>query len=264
MAVITESHVRTLVKKSDDKVFVLKEKEILTPSAKQYLSDAGVKVISEKEAQQAKTENHPSEPNVVSPSPEVTKPEVIPFKYTCYETGAQFIEKPEHMTQLMGNQLVIKSHKRIVLRGQIDAMLAAVVKQHQAYLSHNSDALKSDMKELGHWIRTIQRTEILEEPLPALSFMGLDEATQKAMSHDPMKYFGVRHLFGINEDTHDVAVSLNCLRAQARVMELSAVEAFYKPKAVERPDLLMAFNRFSSCIYLMMLKAVTGQYDQAK
>lgn len=264
MAVITESHVRSLIKKTEDKVFVLKDKEILTPSAKQYLSDSGVKVVSEKEAKQSSVEAEKPKTAVKAPEDsEKPKPEMPSYQYVCYETGAQFIKKPEHMTQINGNLLVVKNHKRIILRGQIDAMLAAVVKQHQQFLGHNSSSLKSDMKELGHWIRTIQRSEILEEPMPALSFMGYDEATQKAMSHDPMKYFGVRHLFGINEETHEIAVTLNVLRAQARTMELSAVEAFYKPRAVERPDLLMAFNRFSSCIYLMMLRAVTGQYDKA-
>ena len=161
----------------------------------------------------------------------------------------------------MGNQLVVKNHKRIVLRGKIDLLLANVISQLQQYKKSGQDEVAKDLREILDWVRAIQRAEILEEPIPSLTFMGFDEATQKAMSHDPKRYFGTPHLFGIDENTHEVAVAMNVLRAEARSIELAAVDAFYKPKEVQRPDLLLAFNRLSSCIYLMMLKAVSGKYD---
>lgn len=260
MAVITEASIRGQFKGSEEKVYIHQKGDILTPSARQYLSDLGVKVVTEAEKKQAeavvKTVEKAPEQQAAAVSSEGPS-----YAYVCYETGAHFIKKPEHMTQIMGNQLVVKNHKRIVLRGKIDLLLANVISQLQQYKKNGQDDVAKDLREIFDWVKAIQRAEILEEPIPSLTFMGFDEATQKAMSHDPKRYFGTPHLFGIDENTHEVAVAMNVLRAEARSIELAAVDAFYKPKEVQRPDLLLAFNRLSSCIYLMMLKAVSGQYD---
>lgn len=261
MAVITEATLRGSFKNSDEKVYCHQKGDILTPSAKQYLSDLGVKILSEKEQQTALELKAVQKDDAKTAKEETTVPTGPSYKYVCYETGAHFIKKPEHMTQIMGNQLVAKNHKRIVLRGQIDLIMAKVIELIQTYKKNGQDEVAKDLREIFEWLRAIQRAEILEEPIPSLTFMGFDEATQKAMSHDPKQYFGVPHLFGIDENTHEVAVALNVLRAEARSIELSAVDAFYRPKEVQRPDLLLAFNRLSSCIYLMMLKAVSGKYD---
>ena len=55
-------------------------------------------------------------------APEPPKP-----KYVDYETGAYYMEKPEHMTQLFGNVLVAKDHPRIHFRGKLDSLQALVV-----------------------------------------------------------------------------------------------------------------------------------------
>lgn len=260
MAVITEASLRGQFKGSEEKVYLHLKGDILTPSAKQYLSDLGVKIITEAEA--ALSKKKPEIEVQTDSADEVQAVATGPsYAYVCYETGAHFIKKPEHMTQIMGNQLVVKNHKRIVLRGKIDLLLAQVIVLLKQYKQNGQDAVAKDLREVFNWVKAIQRAEILEEPIPSLTFMGFDEATQKAMSHDPMHYFGTPHLFGIDENTHEVAVAMNVLRAEARSIELAAVDAFYKPKEVQRPDLLLAFNRLSSCIYLMMLKAVSGQYD---
>ncbi len=261
MAVITEATVRSQLGKIKEKQYRHKKGDILTPSARQYLGDQGIKIIDEtkpmaEEKLESETSKAPLE-NKASKEATVENP----FKYVCYETGAHFMSKPEYMTQLMGNQLVVKNHKRIVLRGQIDKALANAVWLVQVFKKEGYAQVAKDLREICDWIRLIQRVEILEEPVPKLTFMGLDEATQKAMSHDPMKFFGTPHLFGIDENTNEIAVRLNIFRAEIRQLELSAVDAFYKPKDIERPDLLLTLNRLSSCVYLMMLKAVSGKYE---
>lgn len=260
MAVITEASIRGQYKGTEEKVYYHQKNDILTPSARQYLSDQGVKIVTEKDKQAAEAAQV-KEAASTQQAEVKTITEAPSYAYVCYETGAHFIKKPEHMTQLTGNQLVAKNHKRIVLRGQIDLLLAKVIEQLQYYRKSGQDEVAKDLRELFDWVKAIQRAEILEEPIPSLTFMGYDEATQKAMSHDPKRYFGTPHLFGIDENTHEVAVAMNILRAQARSIELTAVDAFYRPKEVQRPDLLLAFNRLSSCIYLIMLKAVSGKYD---
>lgn len=261
MAVITEAYLRVNFKKTNEKTFHHKKGDILTPSARQYLSDLGVKLITDQMLEgildkQKKTALEKEEKQPLDQAPLQTA-----YKYVCYENGSQFIEKPEHMTQIAGNQLVVKNHERIVLRGKIDLLLAKVIELIQFYQKNAQEEVAKDLRELFQWLKTIQRAEILDEPMPQLSFMGLDALAQKAMSHNPQQYFGTTHLFDINENTHEVAVKLNVLRAEARTLEIAAVDAFYKPRAVQRPDLLLTLNRLSSCIYIMMLKAVSGKYD---
>ena len=49
MAVITEASIRGQFKGSEEKVYIHQKGDILTPSARQYLSDLGVKVVTEAE-----------------------------------------------------------------------------------------------------------------------------------------------------------------------------------------------------------------------
>lgn len=289
MAVITEAYLRAHLNEIEDKTYVEQKGDILTPSARQYLSDHGFSLKSEKTSKYKGSEsqrnssskkvkqdqklkgdqrlkNDPEGANEIEIDQEKGSKDELKapaYAYVCYETGAQFIQKPEHMTQIHGNQLVVKNHERIVLRGQIDLFLSKSILQLQGFKKEEKIQVSKDFKEIIHWIKAIQMAEIMETPLQNLTFMGLDEATQKAMSHDPQKYFGTPHLFGIDENTHEVAVALNVLRAESRTLEIAAVNAFYKPREIQRPDLLLALNRLSSCIYLMMLKAVSGQYDEA-
>lgn len=261
MAVITEAYLRINYKKGQDKTFNYKKGDIITPSARQYLSDIGVKLISDQAGESLIESQKKSNLDIekVDNSNQVQQNNV--YKYICYETGAHFIEKPEHMTQIIGNQLVAKNHERIVFRGKIDLLLAKIIEMIQLYQKNDKEDLLKDLKELLEWLKKIQRAEILDEPIEQLSFMGLDESSQKKISHNPQKHFGVNHLFDINENTHEVAVKLNVLRAESRTLEIAALDAFYKQRKVERPDLLLMLNRLSSCIYIMMLKAVSGKYD---
>jgi ethanolamine utilization cobalamin adenosyltransferase len=90
---------------------------------------------------------------------------------------------------------------------------------------------------------------------------GMDEAELRSRSHTPKKYYGIQHFFASVEDGEAV-VLLNCLRAEAREVELVAYEAFKtedgEPK---RPDIIRALNRLSSAYYIMMFKAKTKEYD---
>lgn len=51
------------------------------------------------------------------------------------------------------------------------------------------------------------------------------------------------------------------MRALSRELEIKGVEAFVKENGtIERRDILLALNRLSSAIYIMMLRGVTGEY----
>jgi len=59
-----------------------------------------------------------------------------------------------------------------------------------------------------------------------------------------------------------VVAKLNLLRAQIRELEVSAVDAFYnkESKSVERSDIIMALNRMSSLLFIIMCKYMGGIY----
>ena len=57
-------------------------------------------------------------------TPEMAAP--LQAKYRDYETGALYLEKPEYMTQIEGDMLVVKNHPRIAFRGKLDSLNASV------------------------------------------------------------------------------------------------------------------------------------------
>ena len=71
--------------------------------------------------------------------------------------GGYYDEKPEHMTQLTGNLLVPKTHPRIVFRGKLDSLEAALLLEARA-LPEQAKALE----EILGCVRKLLRCEGLE------------------------------------------------------------------------------------------------------
>lgn len=259
MAVITESVIRELIKKEVPKFFKLTKKDILTPSARQYLSEKNI-VIETEEMEKKRIEKEEKKDIQEKTQIESKTVEHPTYKYVCHQTGAHFMEKPEYMTQISGNQLVVKNHKRIILRGKIDSFLAKIIFEMNYLKKAEKDVVAKDLREIFNYVKQIQRAEILDEPLASFQFLGMNEAEQRAVSHNPKKHFGVDHLFMIDEETDEIAIRLNLLRTEARELEIKTVEAYYNGRSLEREDVAKAMNRMSSCIYIMMLKAVASKY----
>ena len=117
MPVITEEFLRKLEKQGKLNTLTIDKKDILTPSAREFLSSRKLDPESR------------SEIPAVSAESENTVKEAAPvYKYKCYVTDALFEKKPEYMTQIFGNYLVVKNHKRIVLRGKFDILQAETKK----------------------------------------------------------------------------------------------------------------------------------------
>ena len=123
---ITEDALRCELRATDPECYVVPEGKILTPAAREYLQSRKIKIV--KAGQQPQPRIVATE---VPPMPEVTIPAPTPApikpKFVDYETGAFYMEKPEHMTHLVGNVLVVKNHPRIVFRGKLDSLQSAVV-----------------------------------------------------------------------------------------------------------------------------------------
>ena len=134
--------------------------------------------------------------NLTSAARDFLKEQRIPIlpaenaKITRYETldGGFLEEKPEHMTQLTGNLLVPKTHPRIVFRGKLDSLEAALLLEARA-LPEQAKALE----EILGCVRKLLRCEVLEEPFVPETLCGLTEREQRARSQNPQKYYGCPH-----------------------------------------------------------------------
>lgn len=245
--VLTEEKLKALYKTENFKELNIEKGTILTPSARQFLTEKGINLISGK-----KTE--------VKKVVEDVKVEIKEPKYKGLK-GEFYFEKPENMTQLYGTTLVSKNHLRIKLRGDLDLLHGKWILFSKEVDTKKNLKLSADLKSIEEFIKKILISEILETPLENLTIFNENLDKIKEISHNPKKYFDLNHLFNITSDYDLLILKLNELRGFSRTVEIIAVETFYKEnEEIKRLDLLTALNRLSSAIYIMMLKGVKGEY----
>ena len=175
--------------------------------------------------------------------------------------GATLNEKPEHMTHLKGNILVRKDHPRIAFRGMIDALEGEIMLAQQA-----SQAYPALVKELGEalaLVRRLIRCDVLDEPVGELRLCGYDAGQLREYSHYPDKHLGQPHFLPAYTDG-PALLAVNKVRTLVRQTELSAYAAFKDVEGnVTRGDIILALNRLSSLMWIMMIKLKAGQYEHA-
>ncbi|MEA3544026.1 MAG: phosphate propanoyltransferase [Thermodesulfobacteriota bacterium] len=235
--IITESFLRKSFLKEIPETFHLQKGQILTPAGTQFLSDRQVKVLS-------------GEDSTAEDNDSVQR-------YVAVADGTTYAVKPEHLTQLTGNQLVPKDHPQIVFRGWLDQLQAEILLLQKQVTRSGDLSLSQTLGELLDRIRAILRAEVVDEPLDSCDFLGFNEAEIRDRSHYPQKYFGLEHL-ELSTEMDSIVLSLNRLRTLVRSAELSAVAAFSGTGDVERNDIVQALNRLSSVIYVMMLTVTQG------
>lgn len=251
MSVITESEIRTRLKGKDVKEIkelkVLKG-EIVTPSAKSFLSDNNIQlkyVDSEEEIKETEEKKV------------VIKEHNYKFK-TIY--GGYLEEKPEHMTHLYGNVLVFKDHKRIIFRGKIDSLESKILETQITCSKLGMIKLVNDLQEVLDFVRNVLRCEVLNEKLQEVNLQGMTAEELREKSHNPQKYFGIGHFFP-DHTMGEVVIALNSCRSLTRETELIAFSTFKNEYGdVEREDLIRGLNRLSSLFWIMMFKVRTGKY----
>ena len=261
MRVITEIDLRDKYKKEPFESFTLVPPNRFTPSALQFLSERKIKIIEVKEGQNLGMDR------VNSNNKELQKTSVImplrePEKgYLLLDSGQTVEEKPEAYTHLKGKFLVPKNHKRIRFRGQLDKLEAIFVDTIVELQSTGLQELVNDLMSIFEYAKKIMRAEVLVEELPFIEFRGWSDGDIREYSHYPDKYFGVKH-FVPDPKYGKIIAKLNLLRAQIRELEIAAVDAFYNEenKSVERTDIIMALNRMSSLLYIIMCQYMGGVY----
>lgn len=239
MGVLTESEVRKKIGHTDVKEFYIEKGQIITPSAKSYLTDKNI-VLKYVNSLDEIEKNKSNE----------EKADVKQEKKYKYVTvfGANLDEKPEHMTSLNGNLLVFKDHKRIILRGKVDSLESRILQAQILCQKHEMKKLLKDLQE------------VLEEKLEEFKLLGLTPEELREQSHYPKKYFGIGHEFP-NYEMGEMVVEINSIRTLTREVELAAYEAFKGEYGqVEREDLIKALNRLSSVFWIMIYKIRTNKY----
>ena len=159
--------------------------------------------------------------------------------------GGFMEEKPEHMTHLNAEVLVEKTHPRIRFRGAVDLLEAELLLS----AAQATGDIRKQLEEALAYTRTLLRNEVLEEPVTVNTLGGLDEKALRARSHRPQDFYGKPHFMPSTEDGI-LLLQVNRARCLARNAELAAVAAF----PTGREELLRAFNRLSSFLYLVMIQ----------
>ena len=257
MPVITEEKLRKLEKEDKLSTLTVTTKDILTPSAKEFLNQKGIVIRDNEVAKNTEVKKESIEATS-TPKQEVEKKEKPKRKYYDYITGGVYEKKPEYMTQIFGDHLVVKNHKRIVLRGKFDSLQAEIIRYWKKY--EKNKKLEADFAQAYRFVRDLFISEMIDSEFVDRDVLGYDIDTLKEITHNTHKYYKTGHLFEINVDYDETVIDINCLRAMSRQLEVAAVDAFYKDGKTERVDMLKALNRLSSIFYLMMLKANNGDY----
>lgn len=254
--VLTEDKLKSLYKKEEFKQFVVEKGMIMTPSARQFLTDKGIEIVKEGAAPK-KIETEVQE-KVVERERIIEKP--ITPKYVGL-AGESYFEKPEHMTQISGNILVNKTHERIIFRGKLDTLQAKWLVLQKEFESYGNEKLNKDMESTTAFIKKMVLAEVLDIELEEVKVLGENLDKIKEISHNPKKFFGMGHLFDISAKNSILVLKLNEMRSYSREAEISGVAAFSNERGiVEKKEMLKALNRLSSVIYVMMLKGEKGEY----
>ena len=163
-------------------------------------------------------------------------------------------QKPEHMTHLRGNVLVPKTHPRIAFRGGIDTLEAELLLCAQAA----DGPLRQTLCAMLDFVRSLIRADVLDEPVQAVRFLGLDGDGLREHSHHPEREEGQPHFLPAPEDP-PILLRLNRLRTVVRQTELLACHAFSRPDGtLARPDIVKALNRLSSLCWILMIRVKRG------
>jgi len=204
------------------RVFYLRTGDQLTASARDFLSRERIEILPASQA--------------------------APERYRLL-SGGYLEEKPEYMTHLHSDILVPKTHPRILFRGKLDTLEAALL-----LCQLEMPRLAGELKEMLELARQILKCDVLEEPLKSMTLCGLTPEELRSHSHFPQDYYGQPHFMPQAGDGA-LILQLNRLRCLLRETELAAAAAFVPEEGPpRRTDLIQALNRMSSMVYILMIR----------
>jgi propanediol utilization protein/ethanolamine utilization cobalamin adenosyltransferase len=239
--IVTESDLRTHWAKEKITVLKIPQGSVITPPARDFIRNKGIRVEIEGEGavdftglsynSSVHSRKHEAE---VKPA-KTSKP-----------------EKPEYMTHLNGRKLVTKCDPVIRLRGELDSFISQLVETQLWFMGRGLTGMSEKLEEVVVFCRGLMQAEVMEKKFEFPLVFGFDKDQLREVSHDPMKYFGVKHSFVSRKHGMSVA-KLHVLRAKSREVELAAANAFiHDDGTCSREDIVSALNRLSSIMYILV------------
>lgn len=173
-------------------------------------------------------------------------------KACCELCRQEVTKKPDTLTHLTADKMVVKNDPRLGFRAALDSTIALTVWLQVELAEQWQPWLEDIRSRLGN----IMRADAVNEPLAAQSIVGLNDEELHRISHHPLRYLGHDHLVPEASQGRDAAL-LNMLRTKVRETEIVAAQVFINLRfEVLRPDILQALNRLSSTVYVMMILSV--------
>lgn len=253
MKVITEAILRDELRANKIETYYIPEGKFLSPAAKEYLMQLKIKIEKGK-------------PLLDTPKAEILETSNLSCspKYEDYATGAFYLNKPEHMTQIFGNKLVCKDHPRILFRGKLDSLQSLVVLNQSIIAgSGKNTILLNDLDNILYILRSIMRCDVLDEPLDIDRIIGLTHDEIREHSHNPEKFYNIKQMLLPDYRLGEIYALLNQIRSAIRECEVCATSAYKEGEQYRRIDILQEFNRLSSAMHIMMCKFLAGEYNSA-
>ena len=222
--VITEAAVRKAVKTGNGSSYRVPSGKILSPAAREYLSQQKLDIIYE-------------------------------------ETEVR--TKPEHMTHLDGETLVPKNHPRIVFRGKLDSLQARIILTQTLLAEEGKwEKLIRELDDIIAVLMNVMRADVCGEEMPEVQLLGLTQAELREHSHNPEKFYQIRQMIMPNYRMGKAYALLNRLRTAVRETEIAAVDAHREGDDGGRKDLETVLNRLSSAMHIMMCRMLAKYYDE--
>jgi propanediol utilization protein/ethanolamine utilization cobalamin adenosyltransferase len=256
--IVTESELRANWAKEKMTVLKVPPGTVITPTAREFIRNKGIRVEIDGEgavdftglAYTSTTHSRKGEPESkpLRHAPAAAETGSI---HTIHPQNAKKAEKPEYMTHLNGKKLVVKSDPVIRLRGELDSFISQLVETQLWFLGRGYTGMAEKLEEVVAFCRGLMQAEVMEKPFDFPLIFGFDKDQLREVSHNPMKYFGVKHSFVSKKHGMSVA-KLHVLRAKSREVELAAVSAFAPDGRCSRDDLVAALNRLSSIMYILV------------
>ena len=239
--IVTESDLRATWSKEKITVLRIPPGSVITPPAREFIGNKGIRV-------------------------EIDGEGTVDFTSLTYNTtvhsrkeeasyGRKTLpkaEKPEYMTHLNGKTLVLKSDPVIRLRGELDSFISQLVETELWFIGRGYTGMAEKLNEVVVFCRSLMQAEVLGKEFEFPTMLGFDKDQLREVSHNPMKYFGVKHSFVSKKHGMSVA-KLHVLRSKSREVELAAVAAFVSDEGIcRREDIVSALNRLSSILYILV------------
>lgn len=274
MKPLTELDLRMALKDNDAKAFAVPRGTVITPSAEEYLRMRRVELVYEEpRSQAAPLAGRPvtTRPAGEKPAPKwdfsdpkaraEAAPGEKPKELFFGPDGGTFDYKPESLTHLKGRQLVHKDHPIIIWRGKLDTLTARIIEAQVCAHQLGNQEYVNDLQEILEFTRRLLTYELRGKEVEEFNLIGLDAAALRERSHDPVKFFGYRHMLA-DYRMGPLCIALNTLRSLVREVELTAAVAFKDAAGQSsRDDIIRALNRLSSLFYILMFKYLPPGFE---